>query len=103
MVKRKGTTGVSKIKNCKQMTALLHDYLHDNLSRKLKREFERHLRLCPDCASFLNTYKKTVAATRSLDPETIPAKVRNNVLAFLRKQIRRIGAFLLCTTIQLLA
>lgn len=103
MVKHKGAARVPTNKTCKQMTVLLDAYLHDTLSRKLKRDFEQHLSICPDCVSFLNTYKKTVAATRSLDPDTLPTKVRNNVLAYLRKRMRQIGAFLLCTASQLLA
>jgi len=102
MVKHKGAGRVSTNKNCKQITALLHDYLNDNLNRKLKRDFEDHLSLCPDCLSFLNTYKKTVVATRSVNPEVLPTKVRNNLLAFLRKRMRQIGALLLFTASQIL-
>lgn len=102
MVKRKGAAEVPSSTSCKQITALLHDYLNDKLSRKLKRDFEQHLSICPDCVSFLNTYKKTVVLTRSLDPEALPSKVCNNVLAFLRKRMRQFGAFLLCIASQLL-
>ena len=102
MVKHKEAARVSTNKNCKQITALLHDYLNDNLNQKIKQEFEYHLSLCPDCVSFLNTYKKTVSATRSLDPEGLPTKVRNNLLVFLRKRTRQIGALLLFTASQIL-
>lgn len=102
MVKRKKGAEVPANYNCKQITALLHDYVHNKLSRKLKQEFEQHLSICPDCVSFFNTYKKTVAMTRSLDAAALPSRVRNNVLAFLRKRMREIGAFLLCIASQLL-
>jgi hypothetical protein len=102
MAKHKKATSGSTNKNCKQMTALLHDYLNNTMSRNLKRDFERHLGLCPDCVSFLNTYKKTVGATRSLDPEAFPARVRKNILAFLRKRTRQIGLFLLCAINQVM-
>ena len=90
-------------KNCKQMTELVFDYLNDKLSRTVKRDLEQHLSICPDCVSFLNTYKKTVAVTRSVEAEALPPRVRDNVLAFLRKRIRRIGALLLFIATQLLA
>jgi len=76
------------------MSALILNYLNDRLSPRLTREFEQHLRICPDCVNFLNTYKKTVSVAASLDYTAIPAKVRNNVRAFLRKKMQRILACL---------
>ena len=102
MVKRGAATKVLTNKSCKQLTDLLFDYLNDKLSRRVKRDFEQHLGICPVCVSFLNTYKKTVAATRSVDAAALPPRVRDNVLAFLRKRIRRIGAILLFIATQLL-
>ena len=78
------------------------DYLTERLTPRIKREFLRHLRLCPDCVSFLNTYKETVAATGTIKPEEIPANVRENVLAFLRKRIYRARKGLLLAIAQLL-
>jgi hypothetical protein len=49
----------------------------------------RHLAICPDCVSFLNTYKKTVQITGSVRVEEMPARVRDNILAFLRRRARR--------------
>ena len=63
--------------------------LTDRLSPSLTREFEQHLKICLDCVNFLNTYK-TVAVAHSLNPAAIPAKVRKNVLAFLRKKMGRV-------------
>jgi anti-sigma factor RsiW len=74
--------------DCKQITALLDDYLSDRLSPKLKRDFEQHLDTCPDCVSFLNTYKKTLATTQALEPPALPSKVRNKLRAFLRQRRR---------------
>jgi hypothetical protein len=51
------------------MTELMLDYLNDTLSPKMKRDFDRHLSICPDCVSFFNTYKKSVAVTRSIRPK----------------------------------
>lgn len=84
-------------KSCKEITDLVLDYLNDKLNPKIKREFVRHLRLCPDCVSFLNTYKKMVVTTGAINSEEIPADVRKNILNFLRKRIYRSGkGFLLC-------
>ena len=76
-------------KTCKEITDLMLGYLNNTLSRSVMRDFQRHLRVCPDCVNFLNTYKKTVTTSRSLRPEAMPAIVRDNILNFLRKRIRK--------------
>jgi anti-sigma factor RsiW len=76
-------------KTCKEITDLIIGYLDNTLSPTVKRDFRRHLRICPDCVNFLNTYKKTAATSASLRPEAMPAKVRENVLEFLRSRIRK--------------
>lgn len=81
--------------SCKTMTELIFDYLTDRLSLTLKREFEQHLKICPDCVSFLNTYKTTVALSGSVKPQEIPAKVRTNVLSFLRRKMHRIAILII--------
>mgnify|MGYP001467948879 CR=1 FL=1 len=82
-------------KTCKQIADLVLGYLTGGLGPRVKRDFEQHLNICPDCVSFLKTYKRTVAATASVDPVAMPAKVRNNILSFLRKRTRRLSVMLL--------
>jgi hypothetical protein len=95
MPKVKPTRRLLSAKTCKQIADLMLDYLTDKLSPTVKQEFARHLSICPDCVSFVNTYKKTVQSTATLRTEEIPPKVRNNVLGFLRKKLRRVGAIML--------
>ena len=76
-------------KTCKEITDLIFGYLDNTLSRSVMRDFQRHLSVCPDCVSFLSTYKRTVTTSRSLRPEDMPAIVRHNILGFLRKRIRK--------------
>ena len=89
MTARKAAARILTKRTCKEITDLIFGYLNDTLSRSVKRDFQRHLRVCPDCVNFLNTYKKTVATSRSLRPDEIPANVRDNILDFLRKRIRK--------------
>jgi hypothetical protein len=91
MAARKTRRDILTNKTCKQMTALVFDYLNDKLTRNVRRDFQQHLRICPDCVNFLNTYKKTISVTRSIRPEEIPPIVRNNILDFLRRRIRKSG------------
>jgi Putative zinc-finger len=88
MAARKAATVLTN-KTCKEITDLIIGYLDNTLSLTVKRDFERHLRICPDCVNFLNTYRKTAATSASLRPEAMPAKVRENILEFLRSRIRK--------------
>jgi hypothetical protein len=92
MTARKKATKVLTHKTCKEITDLIFGYLNDTLSPSVQRDFKRHLRICPDCVNFLNTYKKTASVTRSIRPEEIPPRVRNNILDFLRGRMRKPGA-----------
>ena len=56
----------TKIATCEDEIALIGDYLSSELSPPLLIAFQSHLEICPDCAAFLETYKKTVEATRAL-------------------------------------
>jgi hypothetical protein len=103
MVKRKPSPCPPSDKNCRQMTNLVLDYLTNGLSSRVKREFEEHLGICPDCVNFLQTYKKTVAVTNSVKPTDIPANVRDNISSFLHKRVRRMGALLLYIVSQFFA
>jgi hypothetical protein len=88
MVTRKAASVLTD-KTCKEITDLIFGYLNGTLRPAIKRDFQRHLRICPDCVNFLNTYKKTASATRSIRPDEIPPRLRNNILGFMRGQMRK--------------
>lgn len=73
---------------CQRVTDLLVDYVTENLEPELRASFEAHLRDCRDCVAFLQTYKETIRATRSLRYETIPDDMRQRVEDFLRARIK---------------
>ena len=75
-------------KNCKQIAGLVLAYINDELSLRRKRDFQHHLKICPDCVNFLKTYKKTIQATGTLYPEEIPSKVQDNIWQFIRRKLR---------------
>ena len=51
--------------SCEAEIALIGNYLAGSIAPSAHLDFERHLSLCPDCAAFLKTYKKTIEVTRS--------------------------------------
>ena len=77
-----------KVDTCKQATSLILDYLTGELDSKTKRAFEEHLIECPDCVAFLNTYKKTIQSTRSLQYEDIPSEMKRRVQKYLREKFK---------------
>lgn len=50
---------------CKQTTSLMAAYLAGELKQAAALALDRHLRACPDCVAFLNTYKKTILLVQS--------------------------------------
>jgi hypothetical protein len=48
MATRNATPKKVTDKTCKQITDLVFDYLNGNVTRAVKRDFEQHLRICPD-------------------------------------------------------
>ena len=69
---------------CRQIADLLGDYLDGSLPERLKRMLEWHIEGCPPCVAFLNTYRGTVNATRTLRDVEIPPELRKRLLAVLR-------------------
>jgi hypothetical protein len=79
---RKKTLGKTpaQITSCKDEVTLIGDYLSSSLSIRLAAAFETHMQACPDCAAFLQTYKKTIEATRAF-LKTHPVTARQRKLS----------------------
>jgi anti-sigma factor RsiW len=45
---------------CKEVLDFLMDYLDGTMPFRQRRDFERHLAVCPSCVAYLDSYKKTV-------------------------------------------
>jgi len=77
---------------CERVTGLIRDYLAGELNLDLTAAFEEHLRRCPDCVAFINTYKKTTEAVQSFVYENIPSEMQIRVRQFLRANISELPA-----------
>jgi anti-sigma factor RsiW len=62
---------------CSEILELLWAYLDGELGEEVRREFDRHLAVCPSCVAYLATYRETIALARAaaLDPETAVAEL----------------------------
>ena len=86
---RRSIVGRADSAICREIANLLVDYMAGELNTEIVAAFEAHLRLCPDCVAFLNTYKKTVQTTRSLRFEDIPTEIEKRVRRFLRERTQK--------------
>jgi len=74
---------------CQQVIALLVEYVTDALVPETLRAFQEHLRACEDCLAYLNTYRATIRATRTLRYGDMPAALQDRLLSFLRTRVTR--------------
>ena len=77
--------GASDIE-CRQIAELLADYLDETLPNHLRELLEFHIDGCPPCVAFVNTYRGTIAATRTLPETPMPTELKKRLLSVLRAQ-----------------
>jgi anti-sigma factor RsiW len=65
---------------CEQATALLLDYVSGTLDPATTLIVERHLARCIDCLAFLQTYRETIRATRTLRYDDMPEELQHRLL-----------------------
>jgi anti-sigma factor RsiW len=52
------------IVTCRELADFILDYVDGELDDEVRRRFERHLGLCPNCVRYLDAYKKTIVMGR---------------------------------------
>jgi hypothetical protein len=75
-------------KTCKEIADLVSNYLNNSLAGRVRRRFDEHLKICPDCVAFLKTFQKTISVIHSVRAEDMPEKMRRNILDFLQSRAR---------------
>lgn len=59
---------------CRELIDFIAEYLDGTLPPEHRRDFERHLTVCPPCVAYLDGYKKTIALGKAaLKPSDDPA------------------------------
>jgi anti-sigma factor RsiW len=70
-----------QITSCEEEVTLIGDYVSSSLSPRVAAAFETHMQACPDCVAFLQTYKKTIEATRAfLETHSVTDRQRKLLL-----------------------
>jgi anti-sigma factor RsiW len=58
---------------CREFADFIMDYLDGELDERLRTDFDQHLAVCANCATYLAQYRETVAAGRlAFDDENAP-------------------------------
>ncbi len=50
--------------NCQEVFEFVMDYLDGELAPEQRQGFEEHLRACPECVNYLESYRLTVRVSR---------------------------------------
>jgi anti-sigma factor (TIGR02949 family) len=74
---------------CKDAIAVLADFLEETLSQETVRELEAHLRDCPPCRAYLNTYRKTRGLVARSGRAEMPAELKTRLRQFLLDQFTK--------------
>jgi len=70
---------------CRQLAELLVDFVAGELPEEHRTLIEKHLRLCPPCVTYLETYQLTIQLTRRLPEVPLPPSLHERLLECLRE------------------
>ena len=70
---------------CRRIAELLGDYLEGTLPKQTAALLEWHIDGCAPCVAFINTYRGTVNATRTLRDVAIPDELKARLLNVLKQ------------------
>ncbi|MEW5850793.1 MAG: zf-HC2 domain-containing protein [Myxococcota bacterium] len=74
---------------CKELVALMTDYLEGKLSAADRSRFEAHVDGCRACVTYLNQLKHTITTLGRVPDEPIPSPVRDELLQRFRDWKKR--------------
>jgi anti-sigma factor RsiW len=72
---------------CREFAEFIDSFIADGLSQDEAQEFHRHLAVCKDCVSYLDTYRRTIAMSRRAFANMPEAEVPEEVPEDLIKAI----------------
>jgi RNA polymerase sigma-70 factor, ECF subfamily len=77
---------------CREVFALLSDYLNLELPPDACQDIEVHIAGCPPCIAFADSLRKTVDLCRRYQPTELPAPIGQEAKAQLLEAYRRMLA-----------
>jgi len=73
---------------CRELIAVLDDYLDGTLPGDMRAELESHLAGCEPCRAYLATYRKTRALGSAAGRVCMPSELAARLRAFLADKLR---------------
>jgi predicted anti-sigma-YlaC factor YlaD len=70
---------------CQQAVELVTDYLEGALSRRDRRSFEAHLRVCPNCSMYLEQIRTTIELSGAIEAEDLTPEARQDLTELYRR------------------
>ncbi len=77
-----------RMRNCKQVTQLLSDYIDGELEGREKQNLDLHVMACPDCLHYLQTFRETRKLVGEIRYEEIPGEFRKRLHSVLHERLR---------------
>jgi anti-sigma factor RsiW len=72
--------------NCCQLGELLFDYVSGELTDERRALLEEHLRVCPPCVVYVETYRITMRLTKCLKAAPLPPDVAQRLRAAVERE-----------------
>jgi anti-sigma factor RsiW len=69
---------------CQELVEVITDYLENGLAERDRRRFEAHLAECEACRDYLEQFRQTIALAGRVEPERLPARMREELLTAFR-------------------
>lgn len=67
--------------SCRELVALVTEYLDGTMPRSARIRFERHVAVCPPCRAHLEQIRETIRASGALTEESISPAARDALLS----------------------
>ena len=68
---------------CRDLAELLIDFVSGDLPPDRRLHVEQHLRICPPCVAYVETYQITIRLTRKLPCGPLPPELEQRLRAIL--------------------
>lgn len=74
-----------KARMCGTWIGFIYDYARGKLGKRMTGDFRKHIKDCPGCNSFLDTYLKAIDITHALECQDLPDELKDRIETFLFK------------------
>jgi len=70
--------------SCRELVTLVTEYLEGTLAARDRRRFERHIRGCDGCTTYLEQMRQTIRLAGTLSEDDLTPRAREELLAAFR-------------------